>query len=256
MSEPVAQEALDRAFADRDLLLVYQPIHEATTRRIYSAEALLRQRRESGEIREASIITETAEQGPELFALDDFTMTRAHRDAAFWQTHGSPDVRLNVNLSPREFQEGNVIARLTALLAGCAVNTRRINLEITETTYIDKPRETMDILGELKKLGISIWLDDFGTKFSSLTHLQHFPIDGLKIPGGFVKGLADSSRCRAIARSLIELAHEIGIKVVAEEIETEEQLKFLLDWNCDYIQGFLWSRPMPLDQFMAFLAET
>lgn len=128
MNDPTAQAALDRAIDGEDrLLLVYQPIHDARTRAIWAAEALLRQRRESGEIREASIITGAAEEsrGPELFVLDSMLVKRAYADAANW-----PDgVRLNVNLSPREFQEGNVLDRLTALMTSCGIDTRRVNLE-------------------------------------------------------------------------------------------------------------------------------
>lgn len=252
----VAQAALDRAGEEKNLLLLYQPIHEARTRRIYAAEALMRQRRQSGEIREASIITSTAELGPELFALDSWAVRTAFADAAHWQTNGAPEVRINVNLSPREFQEGNVLPRLNQLVGGCRIDCRKINLEITETSYIDKPKETMDVLQELKKLGLEVWLDDFGTGFSSITHLQHFPIDGLKIPGSFVEGiLEEDSRCRKITRAVIHLAHDLGIKVIAEEIEQQEQLDFLLECECDYIQGFLFSKPMTRDAFEALIVS-
>ncbi|HEX9160767.1 MAG TPA: EAL domain-containing protein [Thermoanaerobaculia bacterium] len=254
MADPqVAQAALDRASGEKNLLLLYQPIHDARTRKIYAAEALLRQRRQSGEIREASIITETAEEGPELFALDSSVVRTAYKDAAHWQSHGAPDVRVNVNLSPREFQERNVIQRLTGLITGCGIDTHKINLEITETAYIDKPEETMDVLEAIRNLGVSLWLDDFGTGHSSITHLQHFPVDGLKIPGSFVKGILDEPRCRSITRALIALAHELGMKVIAEEIEKEEQLEFLLACECEYIQGFLFSKPMTLEDFEKLL---
>jgi EAL domain-containing protein (putative c-di-GMP-specific phosphodiesterase class I) len=250
----VAQAALDRAAEEHNLLLVYQPIHEARTRKVYAAEALLRQRRQNGEIREASIITETAELGPELFSLDSWALRTAYRDAAQWQSNGAPDVRINVNLSPREFQEGNVHSRLKDLVHCCGIDTKEINLEITEISHIHNPEETVEILDELKKLGLEIWLDDFGTGHSSITHLQQFPVDGLKISGEFVKGIVANRRSRAITRALIALAHDIGIKVVAEGIERQEQLDLLLDWDCDYIQGFLFSRPMTLERFESMLA--
>jgi EAL domain-containing protein (putative c-di-GMP-specific phosphodiesterase class I) len=250
MADPVvAQAALDRATEEKNLLLVYQPIHEARTRNIWSAEALLRQRRQSGEIREASVIAKAAEDGPELFALDSWALRTAYSDAAHWQTHGAPDVRINVNLSPREFQERDVYARLQKLVAGFGIDPRKINIEITEISQIENPEETVEVLEELKKLGIQLWLDDFGTGHSSITHLQRFPVDGLKISGEFVKDIAHDKRSREITRSLIELAHRIDIKVVAEEIEKQEQLDLLLDWNCDYIQGFLYSKPMPREEF-------
>jgi EAL domain-containing protein (putative c-di-GMP-specific phosphodiesterase class I) len=249
---PTAQAALDRA-SEENLLLVYQPIHEARTRAIYAAEALLRQRRESGEIREASIITAAAEAGPELFALDSWAIHRAYRDAAHWQSHGAPEVRLNVNLSPRELQEGNVLPRLQKLLGDYSIDPHKVNLEMMEVSHIDKPEETMQILTELKKLGLELWLDDFGTGYSTMTHLLRFPVDGLKIPLEFVQGVIDDHRAQTITRALISLAHDLGMRVIAEGIEKQEQLDFLLQCECDYIQGFLFSKPMPLEEFEGML---
>ena len=254
MADPaVAQAALDRASEEKNLLLLYQPIHDARTGAIYAAESLLRQRRQSGEIREASIITAAAEEGPELFALDSSVVRTAFTDAAHWQSHGAPDVRINVNLSPREFQEGDMIPRLTRLVSGCGIDKRNINLEITETSYIEKPKETMNVLRAIRKLGVSLWLDDFGTGHSSLTHLQDFPVEGLKLPGSFVKGIVGDPRSRAITRTLVALAHELRMKVIAEEVETKEQLEPLLEWECDYVQGFLFSKPMAVQEFERML---
>lgn len=251
------QAALQRAFDEKDLLLVYQPIHRSDSREIWSAEALLRQRRRSGEIREASIITEAAEDGPapELFHLDSWAMRTAYSDAAKWIAGDGRDVRLNVNLSPREFQEGRVLDRLTALIGQCGIDHSKVNLEITETSYIEEPEETMHVLVELKKLGIALWLDDFGTGHSSLTHLQHFPVDGIKLAGDFIKGVIKDKRSRVITQSVIRLAHELGLEIIAEGVEREEQRQFVLDEGCQYIQGFLFSRPMPLDEFERLLKK-
>ena len=255
MADRVAKAALERALEDRgDLVLVYQPIHDARTREVYSAEALLRQRRQDGRLREAAIIHAAAEEspGPALFTLDNILVRKAYTDAVSWQG-AHPDVRLNVNLSPREFQEGNVLDRMTTLLTSCGVNTSRVNVEITETSYIDHPEQTVDVLKALKKLGLDLWLDDFGTGHSALVHLQQFPVDGFKLPGAFVKPLPDDKRCRAIVRELLTLAHELELEVIAEEIERQEQLDFLLDHGCDYIQGFLFSKPMEVEDFSALL---
>lgn len=244
--------ALERALDDEDsLVLLYQPIHDARTREVYSAEALLRQRREDGELREAAIIHKAAEEscGPELFQLDHILVRKAYTEAAQWPAN----VRLNINLSPREFQEGRVLDRLHSIIGACGMDPRRVNVEITETSYIDKPEETMEVLLALKKLGFGLWLDDFGTGHSAMAHLQHFPVDGLKLPGAFVQPLPEDERCRAIVASLISLAHELGMSVIAEEVEREEQLAFLLEHDCEYIQGFLFSKPMLPEQFEALL---
>lgn len=253
----VGQNALDRALEDEDqLVLVYQPIHDARTGTIYSAEALLRQRRESGELREASIIHEAAEESSsaKLFELDQILVQKAYVDAARWQS-AAPNVRLNVNLSPREFQEGRVIERLTELVQSCGIDTRRVNLEITETSHIEDLCSVHDVLRELKKeLGVEIWLDDFGTSHSAIDHLLHLPIEGIKLAGAFIKPLPDDERCRAIARNLLNLAHDLGLAVVAEEVERRDQLDFLLDSDCEYIQGFLFSKPMPASEFEQFVS--
>lgn len=256
MADPVAKEALDRALDEDNLVLVYQPIHDARTRRVVAAEALLRQRRATGETREAAIIAKTAEKrgGEELYALDSFVVRRAYTDAARWQAQGAGDVLLNVNLSPREFQEGHVLNRLTSLVTSCDIDPRKVNLEITETSYIKHPEETMHVLNELKELGVALWLDDFGTGHSSITHLQHFPLDGIKLPGSFIEGIPHERRCISITRALIGLAHDLGLKVIAEGVEKPEQLDFLLDQQCEWIQGFLFSKPMALDEFVKFVA--
>jgi EAL domain-containing protein (putative c-di-GMP-specific phosphodiesterase class I) len=255
VTDRVGQAALDRALEEKEqLVLLYQPIHDARTRAVYSAEALLRQRRESGELREASIIHETAEEncGPELFALDHFLVKKAYTDAAHWQSF-APKVRLNMNLSPREFQEGHVLDRLTALVTSCGINTHAVSIEITETSQIEDPEATADVLRALKELGISLWLDDFGTGHSSIDHLQLFPIDGIKLPGAFIQPLPDGDRTRIITRNLIHLAHDLGLPVIAEEVERQDQLDFLLELGCEYIQGFLFSKPMAVEELERML---
>ena len=241
------QAALDRAFEEKNLLLLYQPIHDARSGAVVAAEALLRQRRESGEIREAGIIKDAAEEGPgpELFALDSWVVRHAYRDAAQW-----PDIRLNVNLSPREFQEGAVLDRLSSLLTSSRIDPHRINLEITETSYIDSPEETMHILEAVRKLGIRLWLDDFGTGHSSLEHLQHFPLDGLKIASQFIAECITDKRCSTITKSILHLAHELELEVIAEGVEHPEQLGFLREHGCDAIQGFLFSKPMEQEELL------
>jgi EAL domain-containing protein (putative c-di-GMP-specific phosphodiesterase class I) len=251
VTEHVAQAALDRALEDEEqLVLLYQPIHDARTGFVYAAEALLRQRRQSGELREASIIHEAAEEsrGSELFVLDHILVRKAYTDAARWQSF-APGILLNVNLSPRELQEGRVVERLTDLVSSCGIDIHKVNIEITETAHIADLKATEKTLGMLKDLGLGLWLDDFGTDHSAIDHLLHFPIDGIKLPGAFVKPLPGDPRCRAITRNLITLAHDLGLAVIAEEVERRDQLDFLLEHDCEFIQGFLFNRPMSLEEF-------
>lgn len=234
------QAGVRRALNQNQLVLFYQPIHELRSRKIVAAEALLRARRRTGEIRSGEPIAHGAEDGPNLWRLDSWMVDRAFKDSASWD-----GVRLHVNLSPREFEEGSIAKRMKKL----GSDLSRVSLEITETATIHKPKKTQRVLEELRKLDMCIWLDDFGTGHSSISHLLHFALDGLKIPGTFVKGLAKDKRCQAITRSIIDLAHDLEMEVIAEGIETDEQLAFLDDAGCEYIQGFLFSEPMPLADF-------
>ena len=258
MNERVAQAALERALDERDqLVLLYQPIHDAVSAEIVSAEALLRQRREDGELREATIIHEAAEAscGNELFELDHYLVRKAYTDAARWQKRRA-GVRLNVNLSPREFEGVGTVARVRELVTSCGIDPHRVNIEITETHYIKHPKETIGVLGALRDEGFQLWLDDFGTRHSTLTHIQHFPINGIKIPGEFVATLPNDRRCAAIVRSTVQMAHELGLELIAEGVERPEQLEFLRALRVHYIQGFLFSKPMEVDDFGSLLSSS
>jgi len=148
------------------------------------------------------------------------------------------------------------LPRLTKLLSGCGIDPHRVNIEITETSYIEHPDTTMEILQELKKLGIGLWLDDFGTGHSTLTHLQKFPVDGIKIPKQFVSNVETDKRCRSIIRALIHVSHDIGLQVIAEGVEQESQRDFLARGGCDFVQGFLYSKPMEVEKLERLLTPT
>jgi EAL domain-containing protein (putative c-di-GMP-specific phosphodiesterase class I) len=256
MPKRAPRAGVRRALNQKQLVLFYQPIHETESRKIVSAEALLRSRRPGGEIRSGVPLTITAEEGPDLFRLDSWTMKRALRDAATWQRKGSSDVRINVNLSAREFQEGDVSKRLKNLVTRYGAATDQINVEITETSFIDQPKRITHAIDELRELGVQLWLDDFGTGHSSISHLLHFRLDGVKVPGTFIRDLRSSRRCRSITKAIIDLAHDLDMQVIAEGIEHRDQLAFLREWRCEYIQGFLFSKPMPIDKFIDLLTQS
>ena len=245
MPKIASRAGVRRALNRKELLLYYQPIHDLESRKIVAAEALLRARRGSGEIRSGEPIAAGAEEGPDLFRFDSWMMQQAYRDAMRWN-----GVRLHVNLSPREFEEGGSIARRVRKLGR---DLTFVSLEITETSYIVEQKQTMRVLDQLRDFGVQLWLDDFGTGYSSISHLLNFPLHGLKIPSTFVKGLPSDKRSRSITKSIIDLAHDLGLKVIAEGIEHDKQLAFLRQARCDYIQGFLFSHPMALDRFESLL---
>jgi EAL domain-containing protein (putative c-di-GMP-specific phosphodiesterase class I) len=244
--------ALERAIDHDNVVVFYQPIHDVRTRAIVAAEALMRQRRESGEIREASLLTEAAENAPreELIDLDEILVDQAFAAAAKWQASGARDVRLNVNLSPREFQHHDIVKRIGRAIEVSGADPHRLTLEITEASHIQHLDDVVGVLRDIKSLGVELWLDDFGTGHSTIEQLYRFPVDGLKLPATFVREVDRNRRGRAITKALIALAHELALHVIAEGVERESQLSALADLDCDAIQGFVLSRPMPLEELM------
>lgn len=244
--------ALEQAVDRENLILLYQPIHDLGSRRIVAAEALVRQERENGEVREAQIITEAAEQAPHdaMIEVDSILVRQALADAVRWHSAGATGVRLHLNLSAREFQEGDVTARLEKLITGCGMDVCLLSVELTETRPITDPEATTHVLREVKRLGCELWLDDFGSGNSTLEHLYYFPVDGLKLPSVFIREIDTNERGRAIVEKLIALAHQLDLPVIAEGVEREEQLEVLRGLGCDRIQGFLFSRPMRLGELM------
>lgn len=245
--------AVKRALDQRQLVLFYQPIHELKSRRVVAAEALLRARRRSGEIRQGAPIAAAAEKGPDLRRLDSWMIERAFRDAAVWQQR-APAVRLHVNVSAREIEERGFASHLRKLAALAGIDLARVNVEVTETSFVARPRAAARTLDAVKSLGAEVWLDDFGTGHSSLSHLLAFPLDGIKLPAAFVKPLAGDARARALVQHLVAMAHAMELRVIAEGVERRDQLAVLRKSGCDFVQGFLFSEPMPLEAFLTRLS--
>jgi len=238
--------ALENALDRENVVVLYQPIHDVASRRMIAAEALMRQQRESGEIREAAILTKAAEHASreDMISLDDILLERAF---AGWESN----LRLHVNLSPREFQHDDVVGRVRRAIETSAVNPHRVTLEVTETSPIQRLDDAARVLREMKALGVEVWLDDFGTGHSTIEQLYRFPVDGLKLPAVFVSTIDRNRRSRAITKSLIALAHDLALHVIAEGVERESQLTALADLDCDAVQGFLFSRPVTLEELAA-----
>jgi EAL domain-containing protein (putative c-di-GMP-specific phosphodiesterase class I) len=185
-----------------------------------------------------------------MIDLDKILLEHACAAAAQWQKSGAPDLRVHVNLSPREFQHDDIVDRVRRAIETSGANAHRVTLEITETSGFKKLDDAVRVLREMKALGVELWLDDFGTGHSTIEQLYRFPVDGLKLPATFVGDLERNRRSRAITHSLIALAHDLALHVIAEGVERETQLSILADFDCDLIQGFLFSRPMQLGELL------
>jgi EAL domain-containing protein (putative c-di-GMP-specific phosphodiesterase class I) len=188
-----------------------------------------------------------------IFKLENWILDQSFQAAAGWKAAGLEGVRVNVNLSAREFPRADLVGRVTRRLAGSHVDPTSIGLEITETSSMQKFDEVAEQIHELIDKGIELWLDDFGTGHSSLEWLSHLPLHGVKIPGTFVERLPERC-CRAIIIRVIHLAHDLGLEVIAEGVEKEEQRDFLAGEGCDFFQGFLFHGALPAKRLPAALA--
>jgi EAL domain-containing protein (putative c-di-GMP-specific phosphodiesterase class I) len=245
---------LKAAMAAERLVLHYQPIVGARDSRAVAVEALLRWRHPRKDRAKIEDLIRSAERSPVIFELENWTLERASQEAREWQGAGLTGVRVNVNLSAREFPRADVVGRLKRRLASAGLDPSGLGLEITETSSIEDFAAVAEQIQRLIAMGIELWLDDFGTGHSSLEWLSHLPLHGVKIAGTFVERLPTQKRCQAIVARVIELAHDFELRVIAEEVETREQRDFLVGRGCDLFQGFLFHAAMPAKQLARTLA--
>ncbi|HSW70474.1 MAG TPA: EAL domain-containing protein, partial [Gammaproteobacteria bacterium] len=172
-----------------------------------------------------------------------------------WQEEGYRPITVTVNLSSKQFYQPQLSKRIEKILQETALDPRYLELEIIETTILNKSPEVKQILHSLKSLGLSLALDDFGTGHTSLTYLRDFPISTVKIDQSFIKPLPTDTKNAAITQAMIALAHQLGLRVVAEGVETAEQLQFLSKLNCDEIQGYWFSQPLPASELRVLFSQ-
>jgi EAL domain-containing protein (putative c-di-GMP-specific phosphodiesterase class I) len=240
---------LKGAMEEDRILLHYQPIVTARDSRIAYVEALLRWRAPEREGPDLIGLIRAAEWSPVIFKLEHRTLRESFRAAARWRRGGAGEARLNVNL----FGRAGLVGRLTRQLRTAGLDPRGVALEITETSRMDAFAAVAEHLDQLIDMGIEIWLDDFGTGHSSLDWLSHLPIHGVKIAGTFVERVLTERRCQVIVRSVVEMAHDLGLQVAAEEVETAEQRRFLVESGCDLLQGFLLHPALPAEELSRVL---
>jgi PAS domain S-box-containing protein len=254
-SARLAREAdLRRAIAEGELRLHYQPKVDAGTGRILGAEALVRwQHPENGLVPPVQFIA-LAEESGLILPLTDWVLETACADVRRRADAGLRAVPVSVNLAAPSFADAGLPAQLHALLAKHALEPACLTLEVTESLLMSDVDAAVTRLRDLRASGFSVSLDDFGTGFSSLSYLQRFPVDELKIDRSFVTDVCRGGRDGAIAASIIALGREFGLRVVAEGVETAGQAEFLLAHGCNQQQGYLFARPMPGAAFDALLA--
>ena len=251
----VNQESdLHRAIQARQFELYYQPKAETGSGQVCSAEALIRWRHPQRGLIESVEFIPLAQECGLIADIGAWALREACRQCAEWRRNGLPTPRVAVNVAPTQFRRGDLLDIVRDALAQANLEPRFLEIELAESAVMANPEESTAILEQLSRMGVLVSVDDFGTGYSSISYLRRFPIDKLKIDQSFVKAL-DSEVDASIVRAIVSLAHSLRLKVVADGVETREQLTFLQAIGCDQYQGFHFSPPLPPQQFAALLSE-
>ncbi|HEX5765022.1 MAG TPA: EAL domain-containing protein [Woeseiaceae bacterium] len=249
----MTKSKLKRSFERDELLVHYQPKYNIVTGEVVGAEALVR-----WELPERGIILPSdfipiAEETNLIVEIGEWVLDRVCEDFRYWQRSVSYPGRVSVNLSLKQLRQPNFISRINAILRKYEVSPTSLELEITETTLMENPSRTIKLLDELYSLGLHLAIDDFGTGYSSLSALQQFPISTLKIDQSFVRDVATNADDATIVGTIIHMGRSLKMDVVAEGVETEDQLNFLQTLDCTYVQGLLFGDPMSSDNYLELL---
>lgn len=245
---------LRHAVPDEQLELHFQPIVDLASNRIVKAEALLRWRHASGALLSPSTFIEVAEESGLIHEIGDWVFRSAARYSKRWSEMLGRDFQVSINKSPVQFQPQSEAADWVAHLSEIRLGARCINVEITEGLLLNLSDTVLAKLAMLQSSGMQVSIDDFGTGYSSMSYLKRLDIDYLKIDQSFIKELVHDNFSRTITDTIIVMAHKLGLKVIAEGVETPEQCDCLSRSGCDYGQGFLFSRPVPAELFETMLA--
>lgn len=249
------ESSLRRALEREELELYYQGKVETSTGRIIGVESLVRWRHPELGLLSPDDFIPLAEDTGLIVPLSKWVLRQACLQVRSWQKQNLPALTVAVNLSARQFIEDDLLADTAKTLAELDMDPTLLELEITESMMMHNPDRTIQILSGLKAMGIRIAIDDFGIGYSSLSHLRQFPIDIIKIDRSFIQDVPGDPADEAITEAIIAMGKSLKITVVAEGVETIEQLQFLSDRSCEEIQGFFFSRPLPADEFTHLLWE-
>lgn len=230
------------ALEKKQFILFYQAKVDASSTQVKGAEALIRWQEEDGSMVSPGIFIPVAEQTGLIIKIGQWVIEEACRQARNFAQNGQ-DIQLAINISARQFQHRHFIKQLQSALDSTGVNPKNIELEITESLIMENAENSIEIMQKLKDMGFALAIDDFGTGYSSLSYLKRFPIDTLKVDQAFVRNLETDQADQNIVRAIVDLGKHLGLKIVAEGVETEGQWHFLKELGCDYIQGYYFSKP-------------
>jgi len=244
------EQGLHRALERSELMLHYQPVVELTTATAIGVEALIRWCHPDQGLVPPGRFIPVAEESGLIIPIGAWVLEQACLQLRDWNLDAQigSQATVEVNLSARQIDDPQIVATVESILERTGLPARHLTLEITESALMRDAASALRVLGALKELGVLLAIDDFGTGYSSLSYLQRFPLDILKVDRMFVGELGEGTGGDEIVAAVIQLAHALGLQVVAEGVETEQQLDILRHMHCDYAQGFLFSRPVPADE--------
>jgi diguanylate cyclase (GGDEF)-like protein len=248
---------LRTAMDQKQLKLFYHPQFDLKSGRLIGAEALLRwwkpdASKEGGKYISPAEFIPVAEQSGLIVPIGEYVLRTACETSWAWRKSGLPPIRIAVNISGVQFHRGDIVNLVTAVLQETQMEPRLLELEVTESVFMENMQAAIDILNQLHELGVELAVDDFGTGYSSLSYLRQFPIDRLKIDQSFIRNALVNPDDRMIAKTIITLGHSLGLKVIAEGVETQDHENFLKEDGCDESQGFKYTKPIPDEEFRAF----
>jgi diguanylate cyclase (GGDEF)-like protein len=245
------EAGLARAVSNGELLVYYQPEVDLRTGRLAGMEALVRWHHPRRGLLPPGEFIPVAEETGEIVAIGRWVLEQACRDtAALARRIPELELQVGVNVSAREFQRPDLVEQVGAILKRTGLAPHRLELEITESAVIDNLAQAIETMTALRDLGVNLAIDDFGTGYSSLSYLHQLPLTTLKIDRSFVRDIGQRETTSAVARAIVDLANALGMEVVAEGIEHRDQLDYLRLLHCDRGQGYLFSRPLPRDEFV------
>lgn len=252
----ILETGLRHALERNEFELHYQPVFSGRSGDIAGYEALLRWRRPNGSLVPPDAFIGMAEQNGLIVPIGEWVLREACRQARLWLDAGYEFGRVAVNISARQFNSDALLDTIRSALQTTGLPATCLELELTESTLMQNPHEAIVVLEKLRAMGVAIAVDDFGTGYSSLARLKQYPVDRLKIDRSFVSGIPADTDDIAITEAIVAVAHKLGLEVVAEGVETEEQHRFLCSAGCDFAQGFLLGRPIPAVSFPGFAVSS